>query len=319
MAKILFFGTPQFSVPTLEKLCALSGVQVAAVITQPDRPSGRGGNITPSPVKMCALRHGITVLQPHSIRKELSSLSSELAELGPFDLGVVIAFGQILPIELLHLPKHGCVNIHASLLPRWRGAAPIHRAIEAGDTQTGVCLMQMDAGLDTGAVFSAAHTPIVEKDTYGSLHDKLSVLGAELLVRDLKAIVSGDLTAQPQPVEGVSYAKKISSQEAQIDWAQAAEQIALRVRAFSPIPGCYTNWGGKRLKILKAQPAPFNKLTESAPGIVVQALSDTLVISCGSGCLRVDEVQAEGKRRMLIQDFLRGSAITVGTQFQPTC
>jgi len=315
VTRILFFGTPQFSVPTLEKLCTTPGVQVAAVITQPDRPSGRGGEITATPVKRCALQHSIPVLQPHSLRKEFSSLSSELSALGPFDLGVVIAFGQILPVEVLTLPQRGCVNIHASLLPRWRGAAPIHRAIEAGDAETGVCLMEMDAGLDTGAVFSSAHTPIRGTDTYSSLHDKLSVLGAELLVRDLQAIVEGRLTAQPQPLEGVSYAKKISSQEAQIDWSQSAELIARKVRAMFPFPGCYTYWEGKRLKILQAQPAPHTMGSESAPGTVVQALSDTLVISCGAGSLRVEEVQLEGKKRMFVQDFLRGSTIAIGTHF----
>ncbi len=319
MIKIVFFGTPDFSVPTLEKLCNLSGVQVAAVITQPDRPSGRGGGITPSPIKLCAQRHSIPVLQPHSIRKELSSLLSELALLGPFNLGVVVAFGQILPLEVLNLPEHGCINIHASILPSWRGAAPIHRAIEAGDSETGVCLMHMDAGLDTGAVFSTARIPIREDDTFGSLHDKLSALGSELLVRDLEAIMAGSITALPQPLEGVSYARKISSSEAQIDWSQPAEQIALKVRAFSPVPGCYTSWNGKRLKILKAQPAHLNMESQSAPGVVVQALSDTLVISCGLGNLRIEEVQAEGKKRMLTQDFLRGSSITVGVQLKEYC
>ncbi len=314
MRKILFFGTPQFSVPTLEKLCATPGVQVAAVITQPDRPAGRGGEITASPVKVCALQHDIPVLQPHSLRKNFSALSSQLAILGPFDLGVVIAFGQILPLEVLTFPRRGCVNIHASLLPRWRGAAPIHRAIEAGDAETGVCLMEMDPGLDTGAVFSSAHIPILETDTYSSLHDKLSVLGAELLVQDIHAIVEGTLTARPQPVEGVSYAKKISSQEAQIDWSQSAKQIARKIRAMFPIPGCYTIWEGKRLKILKAQPTPIQSGSYSTPGTVVQALSDTLVIRCGTDSLRVEEVQLEGKKKMLVPDFLRGSAIAIGTR-----
>ncbi len=316
MIKILFFGTPQFSVPTLEKLCTISGVQVAAVITQPDRPSGRGGDITASPVKLCAQRHSIPVLQPHSLRKEFVSLSSELNLLGPFDIGVVIAFGQILPLEVLTLPKRGCVNIHASLLPRWRGAAPIHRAIEAGDAETGVCLMEMDTGLDTGDVFSLERTPIVETDTSSSLHDKLSVLGAELLARDLDAIVDGRLSAKPQPLEGVSYAKKITAQEAQIDWSQSAEHIARKVRAMFPSPGCYTTWEGKRLKILKAQSALGNTGAELIPGTVVQALSDTLVISCGVGSLRLEEVQLEGKKRMSAQDFLRGTTVTVGSLFQ---
>jgi methionyl-tRNA formyltransferase len=316
VTKILFFGTPQFSVPTLETLCSASGVCVAAVITQPDRPSGRGGQITASPVKLCAAQYGIPTLQPHSLRKDFSSLSSELARLGPFDLGVVIAFGQLLPLDVLTVPKRGCVNIHASILPRWRGAAPIQRAIEAGDTETGVCLMQMDVGLDTGAVFSSARTPILDSDTYGSLHDRLSVLGAELLVRDLEAIIDGSLSARSQPPEGVSYANKVSPQEARIDWSHSAEQIARKIRAMHPHPGCYTMWEGKRLKILRAHPILTNSQSASAPGTVAQALSDTLVVNCGIGSLRVEEVQLEGKKKMLVQDFLRGSTMPVGTHLQ---
>lgn len=314
MINTLFFGTPQFSVPTLEALCTAPHIKVSAVITQPDRPTGRGGIVTPPPIKLCAERHAIPVFQPTSLRKEFARLVPELIALGPFDLGIVIAFGQILPAEVLTFPKAGCVNIHASLLPRWRGAAPIQRAIEAGDSETGVCLMQMDAGLDTGAVFSRSHTPILETDTYETIHDKLSHNGAELLLRDIQSIVSGELQATPQPAEGITYAKKITSEEIRIDWSHDARAIQRKIRALYPSPGCYCILEGKRLKILKAQPVENLSRSDDSPGTVLQALSDTVTVQCGSGALRLEEVQLEGKKRMIIQEFLRGSPLTNGAR-----
>ncbi len=316
MIRVLFFGTPLFSVPTLELLCKNPAIHVASVITQPDRPTGRGATVTPPPVKVCAHNYGIPTFQPTSLKKEFASLKDELASFGPFDLGVVIAFGQILPPEVLAYPKIGCVNIHASILPRWRGAAPIQRAIEAGDAETGVCLMQMDAGLDTGAVFSTSRTPILDSDTYESLHERLSRLGAELLMQDIEAIASGTLTAIPQTAADVSYAKKITAEETRIDWSHEAMQIARKVRALSPSPGCYTTWEGKRLKILKSRPAELDTATAPPPGTVLQALADTLTIACGSGALRLEEVQLEGKKRMLAEEFLRGSPLATGARLQ---
>jgi methionyl-tRNA formyltransferase len=302
--KVLFFGTPTFSVPTLEALYAAPGIQVAAVITQPDKPVGRGGIITPPPIKICAEFHGTPVFQPTSIKKEFTSLKEHLDPLGPFDLGVVIAFGQILPEEVLNFPKAGCVNIHASILPRWRGAAPIQRAIEAGDRETGVCLMQMDIGLDTGAVFSEQRVPITDRDTSSSMHDVLAQAGANLLTRDILQIVNGALSPTPQSDVGVTYAKKVLSDEVKIDWT---------IRAFCPFPGCFTSLNGKRLKILNAHPVESEQSISEDPGAIIQALSDTLTVKCGNGAIRVVELQLEGKKKMTASEFLRGSNLGVGT------
>jgi methionyl-tRNA formyltransferase len=311
--KVLFFGTPTFSVPTLEALYAAPGIQVAAVITQPDKPVGRGGVITPPPIKTCAEFHRTPVFQPTSIRKEFASLKEQLNPLGPFDLGVVIAFGQILPEEVLNFPKAGCVNIHASILPRWRGAAPIQRAIEAGDRETGVCLMQMDIGLDTGAVFSEQRIPITDRDTSSSMHDVLAQAGANLLTRDISQIVSGALPPTPQSDVGVTYAKKILNDEAKIDWTKDSNEIVRKIRAFCPFPGCFTSLNGKRLKILNAHPVEIEQSISEDPGAIIQALSDTLTVKCGDGAIRVMELQLEGKKKMTTSEFLRGSNLGVGT------
>lgn len=311
---ILFFGTPNFAVPTLNALAKLPGVRVSAVITQPDRPSGRGGAIKPSPIKLAANELAIPTFQPLSLRREFDSLRLELDKLGGFDLGVVVAYGQILPLSVLSYPRLGCINIHGSILPRWRGAAPIQRAIEAGDKETGVCLMQMDSGLDTGAIFSCAKVEISESDTYQSLHDALSLSGAELLTRDIFQIIDGSLNAIPQPDSGVTYASKITSDECRIDWDSDAYQIALKIRAFYPFPGCYTVFpDGKRLKIFSVasvgEGVVVEKPREIKPGTVIQALSDSLVVKCGRGALRLLEVQPEGRKRQLIADFLRGGGL----------
>lgn len=314
MISIVFFGTPHFAVPTLEALSTHPDVQVKAVITQPDRPAGRGGLLTAPPVKQCATSKNIPVFQPNSIRKEFASLQGQLTKLGPFDLGIVVAFGQILPLEVLTWPRHGCINIHASLLPRWRGAAPIQRAIEAGDQETGVCLMQMDVGLDTGAVFARSTTPISDSDTTPILHDRLSVLGAELLIAKLPEITRGSLEASPQPDEGVSYAKKITSDECLLSWNRSACELSCKIRAFTPHPGCFTTWQGRRFKILLAHEAQAlpSDIRNASPGVVVRSSPETLVVQCGEGLLSLDEVQLEGKRRMSISEFLRGSPIPAG-------
>lgn len=311
MIRVLFFGTPHFSVPTLETLIKSEQVSVGAVITQPDRPAGRGASITQSPIKEVALAHGISVFQPTSIRKEFNALKNELDALGPFDLGIVIAFGQILPTEVLNYPRHGCVNIHASSLPRWRGAAPIHRAIEAGDQSTGVCLMQMDVGLDTGPVYSRQEIAISDDETCGSLHDKLATLGAELLARDILAITSGALTAVPQPNDGVTYASKVSNAEAAINWGLPAIEIERKVRAFNPYPGAHSLWNGRRLKIFKAKALNHSSSSE-APGTILSAQSEQLEVKCGSGILRIEELQLEGKRRMSSAEFMRGNTVVSG-------
>jgi methionyl-tRNA formyltransferase len=312
---IVFFGTPDFAVPTLEALTNLPGAQVQAVITQPDRPAGRGGELTAPPVKRFAASKGIPVYQPLSLRREFATLQPSLQEIGPFDIGVVVAFGQILPAEVLTWPRCGCVNIHASLLPRWRGAAPIQRAIEAGDSETGVCIMHMDVGLDTGAVFATARTLIAADDTTPTLHDRLAVLGSQLLVDHLPSIVSGSLKAIPQTNEGVLYARKITSEECLISWNSSARELALKIRAFTPHPGCFTTWQGRRFKLLLAhetQPLPSD-LKDAAPGVVVRSSPETLVIKCGQGLLALDLVQLEGKKKMSIDEFLRGAPIPSGT------
>lgn len=310
---VIFFGTPDFSVPTLQALIAMPNCKVGAVLTQPDRPSGRGGKVTMSPVKQVALQHNIPVFQPISLRREFASLKAELDTLGPFDIGVVIAFGQILPKEVLSYPTHGCVNIHASLLPRWRGAAPIQRALQAGDKETGICLMSMDEGLDTGGVYRSVTLPIGPSDTGGTLHDNLCALGAQALVKDLPAILTGSLRAVPQPAEGVTYASKLTSEESKIPWSSSADTIELLIRAFSPWPGCYTMWRGKRLKIIGASNSRRVIAPTTKPGTVLHAFGDRFEIACGQGTsLTVSEVQLEGKKRMTAGEFLRGAALPEG-------
>jgi methionyl-tRNA formyltransferase len=311
--RVLFFGTPDFSLPTLRALLSAPGVTVVAVFTQPDRPSGRGGKITMSPIKELALARNIPVFQPTSLRKEFHALKEELSKLGPFDIGVVIAFGQILPKEVLDFPNHGCVNIHASLLPRWRGAAPIQRALQSGDTETGVCMMHMDEGLDTGAVYAEYRIPIEPSDTGSTLHDKLASLGAAHIATTIHKIVDGSLTATPQPTDGVTYASKITTEECKIDWSLPAHQIALSSRAFSAWPGAFTMWRGKRLKILFASESKRSHPHNPQPGTVTCAQSDRLEIACGNGTsLRVTDLQLEGKKRMSTSEFLRGAAFPEG-------
>ena len=314
--KILFFGTPDFSVPTLKALLETPGVTVGAVLTQPDRPAGRGAKITMSPIKEVALAHNIPVFQPISLRKEFATLRPEIHALGPFDLGVVIAFGQILPKEVLDFPTHGCVNIHASLLPRWRGAAPIQRALQAGDSETGVCLMKMDEGLDTGGVFSKSVLSIEPSDTAGSLHDKLAELGPVTLVRDLHALMAGSLSPFPQPSEGITYAAKIKTDECKIDWCLNAEEIARNIRAFSPFPGSFTTWRGKRVKILFAQDSRRALSQAIDSGEILHAQGDRLEVACGHGTtLLVTDLQLEGKKRMNTGEFLRGNVLAEGDSF----
>lgn len=311
---VLFFGTPDFAVPGLQAILGIEGVKVIGVVTQPDKPTGRGGTVTPSPIKKVALDHQIPVLQPTSIRKELETFLANVAALGPCDIGVVIAFGQILPLQVLHYPKAHCVNVHASLLPRWRGAAPIHRALLAGDSSTGVCLMDMEAGLDTGGVYSSATTPIHENDTVGSLHDRLAQLGANLLTTDLAKIARGELTPIPQPSEGVTYASKITPQEARIDWSLPSTVIERTVRGFFPFPGAYTSWQGKRMKVLEGCVSSPTTPTDSTPGEILSAASDRFEIATGQGVYQITSLQPEGKRRMSVAEFLNGNVIVTGAR-----
>ena len=297
--RLVFAGTPEFSVPPLQRL--LSGPDVLlAVYTQPDRPAGRGRQLQPSPVKQCALEGGIEVRQPLNFKDP--DERARLTALEP-DLMIVVAYGLILPQKVLDIPRFGCWNLHASLLPRWRGAAPIQRAIEAGDAETGVDLMQMERGLDTGPVLLERRTPIRGDDTGGSLHDRLAVIGAELLVEGLARLRAGEaLPPQPQPEQGVTYAHKLDKAEARLDFSQPAAVLDRRVRAFNPWPICDCELGGERLRVHAAQ--ALDRPNSAAPGTVVAAGAAGIDIACGAGVLRLTRVQREGGRAQPVADYL---------------
>ena len=298
--RLVFAGTPEFAVPSLEAALS-SGFDVPAVYTQPDRPAGRGRQLTASPVKQRALRAGIEVRQPTSLRDP--EAQQALRELQP-DLLVVIAYGLILPQAVLEIPPNGGWNLHASLLPRWRGAAPIQRAIEAGDRETGVCLMQMEAGLDTGPVLLSQRTPILEDDTAGTLHDRLAKLSAEVLADGLKLLRAGIRPqAQPQPEEGVEYARKLDKAEARLDSTSSAIELARKVRAFSPWPVAELDLAGERLRVHAAK--AMDAVPGSAePGTVIAAGRDGIDVVCADGVLRLLQVQKPGGRPVSAGDYL---------------
>ncbi len=290
--RVVFMGTPDFSVPVLEALVE-AGHEVVAVYSQPPRPAGRGKKDRPGPVHLRAEALGIPVLHPTSLKTP--EAQAEFAAHAA-DVAVVVAYGLILPQAILDAPKGGCLNIHASLLPRWRGAAPIHRAIMAGDAQTGVCIMQMDAGLDTGAVLMREAVDIGVTETTAQLHDRLSVLGAELIVKSLAEL--GDLTPEPQPADGVTYAQKIDKSEAQIDWTKSAEEVDRLIRGLSPFPGAWCMAGEARLKILASRVVAGS----GAPGARISGLT----IACASGAVEILRAQRQGKRAMDGDELLRG-------------
>lgn len=296
--KLVFAGTPEFAARALQALLA-AGHAVPLVLTQPDRPAGRGMVLTPSAVKRVALAHGLEVFQPASLRDE--EARGRIAAVGA-DLMVVAAYGLILPQAVLDLPRLGCLNIHASLLPRWRGAAPIQRALLAGDAETGVCIMQMEAGLDTGPVLLSGATRIGSGETAGELHDRLAALGADLIVDALRRM---PLPATPQPTEGVSYAAKIDKAEAVLDWNLAAAELDRRVRAFNPFPGVQAMVGGLPCKIWTAQPAEGQGL----PGTVLAAGRQGILVACGEGALLLSELQKAGGKRLSAAQFLAGNPI----------
>ena len=296
--KIVFAGTPDFAVPSL--LAAASRGEVAAVYTQPDRPAGRGRGMTASPVKREATRLGIPVLQPESLKGEL--MGDVMRQIAP-DLIVVVAYGLILPRSILAIPRHGCWNVHASLLPRWRGAAPIQRAIEAGDTETGVCLMQMEAGLDTGPVMLSQQTPIGAEETGGQLHDRLAEMGAQVLEDGLGLLRAGLLPVPwIQPEEGVTYAHKLDKAEARLDWSRPAIELARTVRAFNPWPVAEAMVAGERLRIHGAIAVDTGHA--AAPGTLLAAGREGIDIACGDGALRLRVVQREGGRAITAADWL---------------
>ncbi|WP_343854409.1 methionyl-tRNA formyltransferase [Rhodanobacter soli] len=297
--RLVFAGTPEFSVPCLEA-CRTSGAEVAAVYTQPDRPAGRGRKLTPSPVKQAALAAGIAVEQPESLKS--ADVQQRLADYHP-DLLVVVAYGLILPRKVLAIPRLGCWNVHASLLPRWRGAAPIQRAVLAGDRESGVDLMQMEAGLDTGPVLLDRRTPISRDDTGGSLHDRLAMLGAEVLAEGLHRALAGEvLVATPQPEDGVTYAHKLDKTEAKLDFSRPAVELERQVRAFDPWPVAEGEIAGESLRIWAAHAIELDH--HAAPGRVLAAGRDGIDLACGTGALRVTAVQRAGGKRIGAVDYL---------------
>jgi methionyl-tRNA formyltransferase len=301
--RLAFMGTPDFAVPTLAELMA-QGHDIACVYSQPPRPKGRGLAEVPGPVHAFAAAAGLDVRTPLSLKDaEQQKLFAELE----LDAAVVVAYGLLLPKAILEAPKLGCFNLHGSLLPRWRGAAPVQRAVMAGDAETGVMVMQMDEGLDTGPVLMAERVAIGRK-TSGELAESLSRLGADLMGRALGALERGQTAAQPQSADGVTYAKKITKDEARIDWSKSAAEIDCLVRGLSPWPGAFTEVKGERLKILYAEPVAG----KGTPGT---AISDDLVIACGDGALRLLKVQRAGGRAMDAAELLKGFALPAGTGF----
>jgi methionyl-tRNA formyltransferase len=301
--RLIFAGTPHFAAAALQALLG-AGHQVVAVLTQPDRPAGRGMQLQPSPVKQLAQQHGLPVLQPLTLKQ--AEIQAELAALGA-EVMVVAAYGLILPQAVLDLPRHGCLNIHASLLPRWRGAAPIQRAILAGDAETGVTIMQMDAGLDTGAMLLKTHCPIETTDTAQTLHDKLAAQGAAAIVEALARL--GELTPEQQDDALATYAAKLSKAEARLDWTQEAAQLGRAVRAYQPVPGAYTEWNGAPLKLWQAS---VETGRSGAPGEVLAADKSGVLVACGSGALRLEMLQRPGGKAQPAAQFLQGSPLRPG-------
>jgi len=314
--RIVFAGTPRFASDALVALHQ-AGHEIVAVLTQPDRQSGRGLALSQSPVKQAALARGLTVIQPQSLRDGKPGADEAIATLSGLapDLMVVAAYGLILPKRVLTLPRYGCLNIHASLLPRWRGAAPIQRAIAAGDAQTGIALMQMEEGLDTGPVWQSVRTAIGPDDTFESLHDRLSQLGAEAIVAFLQDFPPANQTPMSQPEAGVTYAHKIEKKDTVIDWNYAADQIACQIRAFDPSPGAIALWQGSPVKVFQGYPAA-EPLKKGLPGQILQADKDALLVACGQGVLKIGALQRAGAKRQGFREFLNGQRVTVGQQFE---
>jgi methionyl-tRNA formyltransferase len=318
--RVIFAGTPEFAAAALAAIHS-AGFPVPLVLTQPDRPAGRGMKLQASPVKRYAQEHGLAVAQPPSLRRtgkypaEAAAAIDQLRAT-PHDVMVVAAYGLILPQEVLDIAPLGCINIHASLLPRWRGAAPIHRAIEAGDAETGITLMQMDVGLDTGAMISEARTPISADDTTATLHDRLAQDGATLIVEALLELErNGKLASTPQPADGVTYAEKIGKHEAALDWRKPAAVLARQVRAFDPFPGGVgTLEDGSSVKIWAALPVQASP--GGVPGTIVEVAPDGVVVICGEGALRLTQLQKPGGKRLPVREFLAGSTLAVGQRFQ---
>jgi methionyl-tRNA formyltransferase len=302
---LIFAGTPAFAVPALEALLR-AGHRIRAVYTQPDRPAGRGRKLAASPVKQCAQTHGLEIRQPEKISGEEKTLRADVP-----DAMIVIAYGLLLPPPILAIPRHGCINVHASLLPRWRGAAPIPRAIEAGDTETGVSIMQMEAGLDTGPVLAEARTPIHATDTAQTLHDRLALLGADTLVATLERLARGAVTPRAQDAAGACYAKKLRKEEARLDWARPAMELHRKIRALNPWPVTSTVWRGKTLRLWEVGPLETQG-SAGAPGTILQADAAGIRVLTGNGVLTVTRLQSEGGKILAAGDFLNGHQLAAG-------
>jgi len=305
--KLIFAGTPDFAACALSALLT-SRHALALVLTQPDRPSGRGLKPHPGPVKRLALDHGIPIAQPTSLK---AAEARDALRAAGADLLVVAAYGLLLPLSVLAIPRLGAINIHASLLPRWRGAAPIQRALLAGDRETGVCIMQMETGLDTGPVLLSASIPIRDEDNARTLHDRLADLGARLVLQALDEFERGAVVPRQQPAEGATYASKIDRTEVRIDWTRPAPEIWRKVRAFNPHPGAVSRLRDQELKIWKGVPA----LHSGIPGTVLEVDSRGIVVACGDGSLRIEELQRAGGRRLSPAEFLRGHPLVRGERF----
>ncbi|SFL93891.1 methionyl-tRNA formyltransferase [Marinobacter zhejiangensis] len=300
--RIVFAGTPDFAAVALKALLQTDH-QIVGVYSQPDRPAGRGRKLTPSPVKQVALDAGIPVFQPLNFKDQ--EARDELAALAP-DVMIVAAYGLILPKAVLDTPRHGCLNIHASLLPRWRGAAPIQRAIAAGDSETGITIMQMDVGLDTGAMLLKSATPISSQDTGGSLHDRLADMGGEAIVTALDQLTQGTLDPEPQDDAQANYAHKLSKEEGHIDWSRPAQQIDQQIRAFFPWPGSYTDTSDdQRIRVHQVEVLTGDS-PEAAPGTIVHRDRDGIDVRCGEGSLRILQLQLPGARAQSVNDLING-------------
>ena len=320
--RVIFAGTPEFAAVALAQILA-AGHEVALVLTQPDRPAGRGMKLQASAVKQLALQHNIPVAQPLSLRldgkypDDAAQAQAAIAAANA-DVMVVAAYGLILPQWTLSAPRLGCLNIHASLLPRWRGAAPIHRAIEAGDAQTGVVIMQMDAGLDTGDMLLTGVLDIAAQDSTATLHDRLAELGGALVVQALADAQAGQLKPVKQPSEGVTYAHKIEKAEAAVNWRDAAATIDRRVRAFNPFPAAAAQLNGEVIKLWRAVPEASTSAVNVVPGTVLSADAQGVRVACGDGVLCVTELQRAGGKRLAAAEFLRGFPLSAGQQFDLT-
>ncbi len=307
--RIAFFGTPAFAVPTLDALIN-RGENICAVVTQPDRPVGRGQRVSQSPVHVHAAEAGLAVLQPEKVRSP--DFINSMKALDP-DVAVVVAYGQIIPRSLLDIPRHGFLNVHASLLPAYRGAAPINWALINGEPETGVTIMQLDEGMDTGDMLLKESVPVSPKDTALTLHDRLAELGARLMAQALDMLREGALTPVPQNDAEASYAPLLKKQDGRIDWTADAAQIHNRIRGMTPWPGCFTFLRGKRVKIHNAE--PLQNVSPEPPGQILKAGPDSVLVTAGSGCLAIYELQLEGKKQMAAAEFVRGNRVVPGESF----